>query len=929
MDTFLDDIAQKIISGQAGDYSKTCVIFPTRRACLIFRNRFAHHVGKPVWSPKIMSIGDFVSTHSGHPVSEEIDLLTTLYDVYKQYWPSHDFGKFYPWGSMLLGDFDEADKQVEDPVFMFRNIAELKKIDAAFLPDAESLGFLKAFLKTLDLEKMTKLQQEFAENWNNLRFIYENFQLELAKKNLSYEGRSYRIFVDKILNGKVTLPYSKINFAGFHGFSMIEEKMIEALGQHFDTSVIWDTDDAYLSNPLHEAGSYFRNSPITKIHPVASSKRIEAEEKSVEIISVPLVAGQAKLAGQLVKDLFSEQPDQIGKTAIVLPDEKALLPVLFAIPKEIDSLNVTMGFPLKQSTFASLIITLKKVSESSSKDQHGTWQFDRRSIRQLVSHPLIASSFSISKPNPELHEWKMTSTEIVSKFEFPEAALVFNGMDQPETVFAHTSQLLRRIAANGSNRPAHENDVMNLMASEIEKTAGLLTNHMSEIRKETAWIIVRDLVNAMRIPFSGEPIAGLQVMGFLETRALDFENLIILNVNEGVLPADGQQHSFIPFALRKAFGLSTYQERESSYAYHFYRLLHRAKKAYLIYNSEAGATGGGEPSRYIQQIIRELSDPAKSKIRLHSRAVAASLESPNYDSISIPKDASVMESLRYFTKGGTNDKRGALSSTALSTYINCPLQFYFKHIAKLKEDLEESDKIDAAGFGNILHKVMEDLYKPFEGKTITQKDINELAIRSNDVVEQVVDQEFSTKYNQLQGTDILTAEVIKIMVNKILQSDHQTAPFVLEKTEGRFETTIDIGSQEINLVGIFDRIDVHNGSYRIIDYKTGNVELSSKMIAELFMLPKKKTLFQLHFYKMLYEKVHPDRKAVTGFYALRQMKEGVAFPKEKITEDSMTQFTHHCQELLQQIYDPEIPFTQTRDLSRCNYCPYVELCKRQ
>lgn len=929
MDTFLDDIAREIIAGHAVDYSKIGIVFPTRRACLIFRNKFAQHVGKPTWSPKIMSIGDFVSTHSGHPVSEEIELLTTLFDVYKQYWPKHDFGKFYPWGSMLLGDFDEADKQVEDPVFMFRNIAELKKIDAAFLPDAESLEFLQGFLKTMDLAKMTKLQKEFAENWNNLRHIYEKFQLELSRKNLSYEGRSYRMFVEQISQGNASLPYSKIIFAGFHGFSMIEEKMILAIEKKVETKIYWDTDDAYYANPMHEAGSYFRSAAITKNHPVQSSKKIIEQDKSIEIISVPLVAGQAKLAGQLVKDLFLEQPDQIGRTAIVLPDEKALLPVLFAIPKEIESLNVTMGFPLKQSAFASLIVNLKKLSESSVKNTTGTWQFDRRIIKQLIAHPLIASSFPIGKPNPDLHEWRMTSDEISVRFEFPQAAAVFMGADGASDVFSTTHHLLKLIASYGKNRPDYENDILSYMAKEIEKTAGLLANHMDEIKKETAWVIIRDLVNAMRIPFSGEPIAGLQVMGFLETRALDFENLVVLNVNEGVLPADGQQHSFIPFALRKAFGLSSYLERESSYAYHFFRLLHRTKKAYLIYNSEAGVTGGGEPSRYIQQIMRELAQNPHSKIRIHSRAVAAPLESPSYPVISIPKDASVMDALRYFTKGEPTEKRGGLSSTALSTYINCPLQFYFKHIAKLKEEIEESEKIDAAGFGNILHKVMELLYKPFEGGTIHPKDLDVLLKNANAVVEQVVDQEFSTKYNQLQGTDILTAEVIKTMVNKILHSDKQSAPFILEKTEGRFETTIDIGGVEVNLLGIFDRIDVLNGTHRIIDYKTGNVELATKGVAELFVMPKKKTLFQLYFYKMLYEKVHPGRKALTGFYALRQMKEGVAFPKETITDNIMTEFTTHCQDLLKEVFDPMVPFNQTTDLSRCNYCPYVELCKRQ
>ncbi|MFM7823672.1 MAG: hypothetical protein ACKPB3_07850, partial [Bacteroidota bacterium] len=429
METFIDEIAKGIVAEGWSDPSKVCVVFPTRRACLIFRNRFAHHSGKPVWAPKVMSIGDFVSTNSGYPVSEEMELLTALYDVYKIHWPKHDFGKFYPWGRMLLGDFDEADKQVEDPILMFRNIAELKKIDAAFLPDAESLKFLTGFLKTMDVENLTKLQKEFAENWNNLRSIYEGYQSELTKRNLSYEGRSYKHFISNIKCGLFKPNYELLIFAGFHGFSLIEEKMIAELGTLSKTKIHWDTDDLYVKDPIHEAGAYFRESEIIKKHPVNPSSRITSENKNLEIISVPLIAGQAKLTGQILKDLFKEAPESIHRTAVVLPDEKTLLPVLFAIPGEFDSLNVTMGFPLKQSQFASLIVTLKKLAESSEKNTSGEWVFDRRLVKQTIAHPLIASSFSIQKSDPEIHEWRLTQEQIANLFGFTDSSMVFQGSE--------------------------------------------------------------------------------------------------------------------------------------------------------------------------------------------------------------------------------------------------------------------------------------------------------------------------------------------------------------------------------------------------------------------------------------------------------------------------------------------------------------------
>ncbi len=856
-------------------------------------------------------------------------MLTNLFDVYKKFWPKDDFGKFYPWGRMLLGDFDEADKQVDDPGLMFRNIAELKKIDATFMPDPESLQWLTGFLKTFDTGKVTTLQREFAENWNNLKSIYEEFNQILDHKGLSYEGRSYRKMLDGLRSKTTGLPFKHMIFAGFHGFSRIEEQLIQLIGQSIKTEVIWDTDDLYTSNPVHEAGSYFRETPLLKKHPVEISNRITSEPKEIEIISVPLNAGQAKLAGSIVRKIHALNPEATNKTAIVLPDEKSLLPVLMAIPEEVQTLNVTMGFPLKQSLFASLIVLLKKTSESTERKTDGTWIFGKRMVSQVISHPLIASSFEINEPNPKnIREWKLDTGQISTSFGFNDAHKVFFGTDCPSSVFEGILTLLQKLAENGKSRPAFENDILLYMSAEIKKLSQLLSGQLAAIKKETAWTLVRDCVNAMRIPFSGEPVSGLQVMGFLETRALDFENIILLNVNEGVLPADGQQHSFIPFALRKAFGLSTYTERESSYAYHFYRLLHRSKRIFLVHNSEQGTTGGGEMSRYILQILNEVQPIAGNNMVITKRSIAAPLEATNPMPLVIEKDASVMDALSYFEKGPNGIKKGNLSSTALTTYINCPMQFYHKYVAGLREENEESEKIDAAGFGNILHLVMERLYASHEGKTVEPKDIDQMLQICDQVVEETVDQEFSTSYTSLQGTDILTGEVIKTMVRKILHEDHKTAPFIFEKSEGEFPTTLQINGKEVNLIGIFDRVDQKNGLYRIIDYKTGNVKLKTKGVFELFLSPDKKTLFQLYLYKLIYQDVYPNRNTMVGFYAVRQLKDGIAKPQKEISTEDLEEFRSTLVKMVTEIFNPEVPFVQTPDFSRCGYCPYTGICNR-
>jgi len=932
MDTFIDRVIEEVQSKLSGDLRNLCVVFPTRRACLIFRNRFAAKQTKPVWSPGILGIGDFVSKHATNPVSEEIPLLLSLFEVYRKHWPDQDFGKFYAWGQMLINDFDEIDKQLNDPSRIFANISELKKIDAAFLPDPSSLKWIQDFIASMDETKLTLIQQRFSNTWNKLRQIYDDYNELLNLKGMAYEGKAYRDIVKKLKDGNFKSQWTHFVFAGFYGFSRIEEDLIRRLSEKNTVSVMWDSDPYYIENKNHEAGYYFRKSPLFKNVAVAGVSHFNTSSKKINITGVPLKAGQAKYTGELLEGLQLE--GSLDSTVIILADENMLFPVLYSLPETIENINVTMGYPLAQSQYLELINVLHELHKHSKSNKKNIRIFHQRYIKRLFNHPLFKSRLNkVTEPDISEYNSYPDAESIASTYGFDQAKLVFTDIADSGAVIKYLESVLmwfRDDIISRSGHAAHfEDKVIEYIISELQQLSDHISDHIKEIDMETAWQMAAECISGLKVPFSGEPVQGLQVMGFLETRALDFKTVIIQNVNEGTLPATAANKSFIPFSLRKGYGLSTFEDQDASFSYHFYRLLHCAENVHLVYNSEVSKTNGGEPSRFLLQIKQELSKAMGERLEITTGFINTPIIPEKILPIIIRKDESVMAKLKGFLPDSENNFTRKFSSSAITTYISCSLKFYYNYVAGLKEKSEEEISMADTTFGTILHKALEILYRSVDG-IVDIAVIDKLLSRADDAVETAIKEIYTIPALQLEGSDILLSEVIKELTKRILIADKISAPFLITGLEEKLNGNFISGNLNTLLYGSIDRIDEAGGITRIIDYKTGQVDLKSKSLEELFNNPDKKALFQLYFYALLFRLNYPGKPVKTGFYIARNLGSGISWPGDGnvVQEEVLEEFKNLLGEKLSEILNPAIDFVQTSDTDQCEYCAYKIICNR-
>ncbi|HMT29798.1 MAG TPA: PD-(D/E)XK nuclease family protein, partial [Bacteroidia bacterium] len=707
--------------------------------------------------------------------------------------------------------------------------------------------------------------------------------------------------------------------------------MIRQLGKHKKVTIFWDSDEYYIKNENHEAGYYFRKSSLFNENSHWIENFLTTSKKTVEITAVPLQSGQAKYAGELLQKLSSEGLLNIHNTAIILPDENMLFPVLYSLPAELQPINVTMGYPLKQSQYGEILQILHDLHRHSRSDQHRNHIFYHRYVTRLFAHPLLSGLINNQRKEYE-HLNYMDARLIAETFEFKESNYYFREITQSNDLFDYIISFLILIQQNHSNKKEHElhfeDTITEYIRSEISHLRDQLEGYLEQVPVSTSWYLIKECLSGLKIPFSGEPVKGLQVMGFLETRALDFETIIILGMNEGTLPSTGGARSFIPYSLRKGFGLPTYEDQDASYSYHFYRLLHKAKNIFLLYNSEVNKTGGGEPSRYILQIKHELKKIMGPALELNFKTINTPITPGKTESILIPKNDHIKEYLQKYLLSYVGASPKSFSSSALTTYINCSLQFYFRYIAHLREKEELDDKIEVDVFGNIFHLAMENLYKGTN--QITAELIDSIVNKADEEVENAIKKEYGISYLQLEGHDILLAEVIKELVKKILIRDKSETPFSIIQLEGSYESKISMNSGDARLMGKFDRVDESNGVTRIVDYKTGKVELKKGNVEDLFSNPKYKTLFQLYFYALLYKNNFPEKTIKTGFYVARSIESGVLFPGDgnPVSDEELALFAKGLQNLRNNIFDQQVPFSQTDDIKRCEYCEYRNICQR-
>ncbi|MFN8181411.1 MAG: PD-(D/E)XK nuclease family protein [Bacteroidota bacterium] len=940
MQGFLSKLAETVVQQHGTDLSRIALVFPTRRAGLFFKKELAARLQGPAWSPRIFAIQDFMVSLSESSIPDSVTLLFELFSVYRNYFPDEPFERFYPWGEVMLRDFEEIDRNLVDAEKIFTLVSDLRSIDAAFALEEDDLERFRGFWKNFFGRELSGIKSEFLHTWKNLLPIYRDFRKKLQDKGQAYEGLAYRLAAEQLRgDGKPAVEFDSVIFAGLYALSKSEEAIIEHFVDQGIGATHWDTDRYYLDDPAQEAGYFLRSSPLFREPRNWVGDDLLRQPKSFEVASIPLEVGQAKYAGDLLAGWVKEMGFLPERTAVVLPDEHLLFPVLYSIPEDFPSINVTMGYPLRLTPLYRLLESLIALvrNRRSGKEDAGSYYF--RDVEQILGHPYVRLL------DPEgLRDWQQRhrdkrwiriSESVLRENVPPFFSRFFKKVEGMPALFAWFREILRAVleAMQEQEFRFHrlESEFVFHFHKQLSRLEELVRDLPVEQSLETFWTLFREVVHSARIPFTGEPLSGLQVMGFLETRVLDFDNIIVLSVNEQSLPSGGQHPSFIPFNLRKAFRLPTQEEQHAVSAYHFYRMLQRARRVVFTYNTESKGLTSGEPSRFLLQLEHELVPRSQGAISWERKVITTPIRDVHPLPVTVRKDADVLDKLqRYATAPGKRPEASArFSASALSTYIACPLRFYFRYVAGLQETEEAEENLEAATFGSVLHRALQNLYKT--GKRWEAAGVRALRKRIEEQVDEALHHEFISS-DQLEGKNILLRNVIVELTGRILEKDEAYAPFEIlgleEPVEGRLALD---DKRTVHFHGFIDRLDRGADGVRIIDYKTGRVKLESTVDTEaLFSDPAAKEQFQATLYAWMVLQGGAYDTVKAALFTLREMREGVRYLNdgEAFSSEQLNEFEERLRTLIREILDPDVPFAQTDDEDRCKYCPFREICNR-
>ncbi len=956
MESFLKHIASDLYSRYKDNISDLCIVFPNRRASLYFKKYLSELSDKPMWSPETTTINELMQEISGLTIADNIKLLFELFRIYKQIKKSEEsFDDFYFWGEMMLNDFDDIDKYLVNPEDLFKNLKSLKSIQDQFnyLSD-EQIEAIQQFWQSFDPEKQSDHQDEFISIWNVLLEIYQQLNKKLNELGIAYEGMIYRTVADKIKgNKKIDLSHTKYIFAGFNALNNCEKKLFNYLNNNKLADFYWDYDQSYINNHHHEAGLFLRENMNQYKQPESiTSKDVFkslSEKKNIEIISVPSDVGQAKVITQKLKECGENISESPNKTAIVLADEELLVPVLHSVPDTVDKVNITMGYPVNNTPVYSLLEHVIELQRNAKESKNGV-TFYHKNVVAVLNHQYVNAQSS--KEASELLQFIRKNNKIVitrdelARCDFFKVIFtkINTYLELSEYILNILHQIYNSLKSAGQENTIHttslEKEYIYHIYLSINRVKDVLQEQQVEIKTETYIRLIRKIIRNLRIPFTGEPLSVLQIMGILETRLLDFENLYITSVNEGIFPKTEAALSFTPYNLRRGFGLPTIEHQDAIYAYYFYRLLQRAKNVTILYNSSAEGLQTGEMSRFLYQLKFE------SGFKIKERSLKYDINITQAKEISIDKSDEIIQKLRKFLSTGEK----YLSPSALSSYLRCRLQFYFKYVAELREQDELTEEVDAPLFGNILHQAMNNIYYDFIDKKINAEIIHGI-LKDKDKISTAIDQAFKDEYFKAEskikysGKNIIIRELIEKYIHQILKVDKSLAPFEIISLEDTYEIEIPISvngkTGTVKLGGMIDRIDIQNNRIRIIDYKTGNDKLEFKNIEALFSDKKNdqnSAVFQTFLYSLFYKETKTPQIPITpGVYSVRKIydknfdyriyhKDSKSFIEDFGTIKN--EFSESITQLVNDIFNSEISFTQTEETKNCEYCAFSKICHR-
>ena len=959
MESFLKLVAADLYKHTEGNLAHTAVVFPNKRAGLFFNEYLAQESESPIWSPAYVSISELFRSLSPWEVGDPVKLVCELYKIFRRETQSTEtLDDFYFWGEMLISDFDDADKNRVDTDKLFSNLQDLRNImdDYTFIDDEQEEA-IRQFFQNFSIERRTALKERFISLWDVLGNIYKGFRESLASQNIAYEGMMYRHVIEHLDVDK--LPYEKYVFVGFNVLNKVEHTLFTQLKDAGKAVFYWDYDEFYMKENrqavTHEAGEFIRRNLRDFPSPLSGElfKNL-SKPKEVHYIASSTENAQARYLPQWIRNNLTT-PEK--ETAVVLCNEALLQPVLHSLPAEVKHVNITMGFPLSQTPVYSFLIALLELHTHGFNFKSGRYTF--QSVVTLLKHPytrqLTGQAELLEKELTRNNRFYPLPGEL-GKDEF--LTRLFTPLSGNLNLCIRLSETLQQVAGiyQANTSGTEDTDAFNQLYREslfkayttINRFRTLIEEDELTVQSETFRRLLVKVLSATNIPFHGEPAIGMQVMGVLETRNLDFHHLVLLSVNEGQLPKSGGDSSFIPYNLRKAFGMTTIEHKIAVYAYYFYRLLQRAERITLMYNTSSDGLNRGEWSRFMLQFLIEWPHPI-------TRQFLEAGQSPQGTSpITVEKTPDVMRRMQSLFDVRANPK-AKFSPSALNYYLDCPLKFYYRYVAGLSAPDEVSAEIDSATFGSIFHYAAEHIYKDLttHGKVIN-KEALETLLRNEVKLQDYVDTAFKKLFfnvpqnekPEYNGVQLINSAVIARYLKQLLQNDLRYAPFTFIASEMEVDEPIDIqtpkGVIKSRIGGIIDRMDSKDGTLRIVDYKTGGDADTPPHVESLFIPDKKRSnyVFQTFLYAAIMCRKQPTMKiapallyihrAATETYSLVIQMGEPRKPKEAVEDFSKyeKEYRERLQRLLEEIFNPEKSFTQTEIIEKCTYCDFKALCKR-
>lgn len=950
---FLSQVADELLAKYAHNLGDCTLIFPNKRAGLFLKSYLSQKIDRSVWSPEVLSLEDFLFQFSNSKKQDALSLIFKLFEAYSKHQPTTEgFEAFYFWGEMLLQDFEEVDHHLINPEHLFRHIRSDKQLaeDFYFL-DSKQEEIIQQFWQEF-LPTTTKSQQQFVDTWRILSPVYTSFKEQLKAEGVGYTSSIYRELVEGLdhLNPNIKGP---IIFAGFNALTSAEEKLIKYFVSEYNAEMIWDVDAYYLEDQNQEAGEFLRKyqkDPIFgKTFPKQIKKRITADKK-VSAIGVALEVGQAKLVGERIDELLNAGI-KAEEIVVVLPQEYMLFPLLNALPNSVEKLNVTMGYPLKETPLFGLLEAAIEVQEHMHTTPEKEYTFYHKPTLDVLSHPYLYQSnqdkievlIQTIKSKNQIRV--MRSTILVLEVEVLNA--IFRPLAKGENLAHYLKCIVEVLGQLVIERFGLEREYLFHFQKMLSRLAEILEQQSIEMELKTFKNLFRKTTRSIKIPFSGEPVEGLQIMGVLETRNLDFKHVFMLNTNEDVFPATRRSGSFVPYRIRKAFDLPTFETQDAISSYLFYRLFQQSDRLDFYYNMYADFGMSGEVSRFIHQIEQE------SGITINHQRLSNSIGVREHQPITVQKTPDIIDKLTFRYAGDYPAKgKSKLSASALNVYFNCRLQFYFRYVLARFSENQLNDELDAREFGNVLHNTMEILYrnviKNRLERWVQESDFFQLRNSVDGAIEKAFKKHFNSKDKhkfELKGRNVMIAEVIKKYVMQILDQDELYAPFQIigmEKDDNYMRTLpIQTANKTVHvrLGADIDRVDKKDGMIRVIDYKSGKDKREIESIERLFerhTRSRNKAGFQTMFYAWLYASKYGTKDTIApGLIGIRELfQEKFDFRltfKEVPMQDArpyLPDFEERFTSLVQEVFDMEQPFDQTEEETVCSFCDFNGICGR-